>query len=342
MLLIARKICIGLVSIVILTSLAGCAMEKLRSLHLKSVPEGAVISADNGIVSPSINFMHIDYYKSSLERSRVNGCAPLGSFTATWPSGAKASSEPLRWCNLDEFSMYVSIELPKDSPTIETDRKAGKYYVAQQKAENEQRQKIIREKYEYERLNPPPPPENSSDDDDISMSDALISIGNTYAVTHASSNRNNQNRAAPAQVPTIQKQSQLLISQKALAANQGSENTQSNTANSGSSESPYDYDVSHNQCVTYGRHPTLSAYAQYENTCPYNVSVTYCSILKSGRDNCANRNFGSFELRAGGTNIAEGSDTSVQYIVCKLPYRAIGAKTTVSGGQIFAPCQKNK
>lgn len=341
MLLIVNKIRSGLVSIVILISMTGCAVEKLRPLHLKSVPEGAVISADNGIVPPSINFMHVNYYKSFLERSRVNGCAPLGSFTATWPSGAKASSGPLRWCNLDEFSMFVSIELPKDSPTIEADRNAGKDYVAQQKAEDEQRQKIMREKYEYERLNPPPPPENSSDDDDISMSDALISIGNAYAATQASSNRNNQ-RTASAQVPTIQKQSQLLISQQALAANQGSERSQSNTVNSGSSGSPYDYDVSHPQCVTYDRHPTLSAYAQYKNTCPYDVNVTYCGVLKNGRDNCANRNFGSFELRAGGTNIAEGSDRSVQYIVCKLPYRAIGSNTTISGGQMSAPCQKNK
>ncbi|MFL1526831.1 hypothetical protein [Pseudomonas sp. O230] len=342
MLLIVNKIRLGLVSIVILISMTGCGMETLRTLYVKSVPEGAVISADDGTPAPMTNLMYVEYYTSKLKGSRVNGCAPLGSFTATWPSGAKASSGPLRWCNLDEFNMSVNIEMPKNSPNIEADRKAGKDYVAQKKAADEQYLKNFREKAEYERLNPPPPPENSSDDDDISMSDALISIGNAYAVTQASLNRNNQNRAAPAQVPTIQKQSQLLISQQALAANQGSESTQSNAVNSGSSGSPYDYDVSHNQCVTYGRHPTLSAYAQYENTCPYDVSVTYCSVLKNGRDNCANRNFGNFELRAGGTNIAEGADTSVQYIVCKLPYRAIGAKTTVSGGQIFAPCQKNK
>lgn len=341
MLFVASNIRLGLVSVVILISMTGCGVETLRSLHLQTVPEGALIIADDGNPSPKTSTMHVDYYTSKLKSNRVNGCASLGSFTAIWPSGAKASTGILRWCNLDEFNMFVNIERPNNLPNAEVDKKAGKDYMAQKKAADEEYMKNFREKAEYERLNPPPPPENSSEDDDISMSDALISIGNAYAATQASSNRNNQ-RTANAQVPTIQRQSQLLISQQALAANQGSESSQSNTVNSGSSDSTYDYDVSHPQCVTYDRHSTLSAYAQYKNTCPYDVNVTYCGVLKNGRDNCANRNFGSFELRAGGTNIAEGSDRSVQYIVCKLPYRAIGSNTTISGGQMSAPCQKNK
>lgn len=346
MLFITRKIKIGLLSIVILISMTGCAAETLRTLYLKTIPEGAVISADDGSPAPRTSSMVIEYYTSSLKRSRVNGCAPLGNFTATWPSGAKTSTGVIRWCNLDEFNMFVNIERPKDSPNIEVDRKAGKDYVAQKIAEDDQYNKRMREKYEYERLNPPPPPENSRDEDgdDIGMAGALSIIANTYAATRSSSNHSTNNHVTPATMTSIQTLSQQSNSQQYRVENQDQddERPQSDTANSNSGGGNFDYDSSHTQCVTYGRHPTLNAYAQYKNTCPYSVSVTYCSVFKNGRDNCASRIFGSFDLKAGGTNIAEGSDVSVSYIACKLPYRSIGSEVKVSGGKLSAPCQKNK
>lgn len=346
MLLMARKISTGLVGIVIVTSLAGCAAETLRTLYLKTVPEGAVISADDGTPSPRTTRMVIEYYTSSLKSSRVNGCAPLGPFTATWPSGAKASTGVIRWCNLDEFNLYVNIERPKDSPNLEVDRQAGKDWVAQDIAETEQVRKRMQEKYEYERLNPPPPPETSSDDDDIGMAGAITAIAGAYVATRSSSNHSTNNPVIPAAMTSILTQSQQSNSQQYMAENQDqnyeSERPQSNAGNSRSGEGSFDYDSSHTQCVTYKKHPTLEDYAQYKNTCPYAVSVTYCSVFKNGRDNCANRIFGSFELKAGGTNIAEGSDVSVSYIACKLPFRSLGSEVKVSGGKLTAPCQKNK
>jgi hypothetical protein len=240
------------------------------------------------------------------------------------------------------------IERPKNAPNLEVDIQGGKNYVAQKRAEDDEYRKQLQAKYEYERLNPPPPPppETSSDDDDgdIGMVGALTTIAGAYAATRSSSNHSTNNHATTAAMTSILTQSQQSNPQQYAVQNQDQdyESPQSNTANSNSGGGNFDYDSSHTKCVTYGRHPTLNAYAQYKNTCPYSVSVTYCSVFKNGRDNCVNRIFGNFDLKPGGTNTAEGSDVSVKYIACKLPYRSIGSEVKVSGGNLSAPCQKNK
>lgn len=346
MLLFTNKLRLGLVSTAILISITGCGPERYRTLHLKTIPEGAVITRDDGS-DPSISTKIAAYNMSELRSHRVNGCTPLKGYTATWPSGAKTSTGLIPWCNLDA-NLDFNIERPKNAPNLEVDIQGGKDYRAQKRAEDAEYEKKQQAKNEYERLNPPPPPETSSDDDDgdIGMVGALSTIAGAYAATRSSSNHSTNNHATTAAMTSILTQSQQSNSQQYMAENQDhdyeSERPQSNAGNSSSGEGSFDYDSTHTQCVTYKRHPTLDDYAQYKNTCPYAVSVTYCSVFKNGRDNCANRIFGSFELKAGGTNIAEGSDVSVSYIVCKLPYRSIGSEVKVSGGKLTAPCQKNK
>ncbi|MCM8742347.1 hypothetical protein [Pseudomonas koreensis] len=339
MLYIARKTYLPLVFIVPLASMTGCMGPEFRTLQVLSLPEGATIRQDSGGLPPKVSHLEARYRSSELKKRMENGCFLISGYTATWPSGAKASTGVIRWCNTQYPGMTVYIDRPKDAPNFALDNKPNEEREARQKIEYEQYQKQQLEEARIARSNPPV--EHSGEDDDIGMAGALAIIANSYAVSQSSAKRSTNNRVAPVQIPSMQQQSQILNSHQALAANQGYQGNQSNM-NKDSGGNFYDYDVSHPQCVTYGRHPSLRDYAQYTNTCPYDVNVTYCAVSKSGKDNCASKIFGSFELRSGETNIAEGTDASVKYVVCKLPYRAIGSEVTVSGGRISAPCQKNK
>jgi hypothetical protein len=347
MLLITNKLRFGVVSIVASISMTGCA-DTYRTLHLETIPEGAVITRADGS-DPQISTKYALYSMSELRSHRVNGCTQLTGYIATWPSGAKTSTGLIPWCNLNA-NLDFTIERPKNAPNLEVDMQGGKNYRAQKRAEDAEYEKQQQAKNEYERLNPPPPPETSSedDDDDIGMVGALTTIAGAYAATRSSSNHSTNNHATTAAMTSILTQNQQSNSQQYAVQNQNQnqdqdyERPKSNTANSNSGGGSFDYDSSHTQCVTYGRHPTLEHYAQYKNTCPYAVSVTYCGVWKNGQDKCSSRIFGSFDLKPGGTSIAEGSDISVKYIACKLPYRSIGSEVKISGGNLSAPCQKNK
>lgn len=348
----AKNISIGLASAVIASLITGCTGPEFRKLQVFSVPEGATIREDGGgNVPPKISYLDALYRSSDLEKNMANGCFLLTGYTATWPSGAKASTGTIRWCNTQHPQMAVYIDRPKEAQNLALDNKINEERQARQKIEYEQQQqqKLAEIEARYagsnSRVERSSENEEKNEDEDIGMAGALGIIANTYANIQTSKKSNTNNRVT---APSIQQQNRILASpqalarQQALAADQVSENTQSNTVNRNQGNGSFDYDVSHLQCVKYGPHPTLKAYAQYKNTCSYSVSVTYCGVLKNGRDNCASRIFGSFQLKAGGTNIAEGSDTSVKYLVCKLPYHAIGANVTVSADQMSAPCQKNK
>ncbi|MGF6093886.1 hypothetical protein [Pseudomonas sp. 18175] len=343
---------IGLASAVVVSVITGCTGPEFRKLQVFSVPAGATIREDGeGSVPPKVSYLEALYRSSNLEKNMANGCFLLTGYTATWPSGAKASTGTIRWCNTQYPQMAVYIDRPKGAPNLALDNKTNEEREARQKIEYErqQQQRLAEIEARYagsntgiERSNEN---EEESGDEDIGMAGALGAIATTYSNIQASQKIGKNNRVA---VPSTQQDnrafssSQALARQQALASNQASGTAQLTSANSNRGNASFDYDVSHSQCVTYGRHPTLKAYAQYKNTCPYSVSVTYCSVLKNGRDNCASRIFGSFQLKPGGTNISEGSDTSVKYLACKLPYQAIGANVTVSGDQMSAPCQKNK
>lgn len=347
-----RNIGRGSMSAALLSSLAGCMGPEFRTLQVHSVPEGAMVSQDAGNITPHLSFLDAQYRSSELKKHMENGCFLISGYTATWPSGAKGSTGLIRWCNTQHPQMRVYIDRPADAPNLALDIRLNEERSARHTAEYEesQRQKIeeIAHRPRYTPAEEPGDDDNDSDDNNIGMEGAFSIIANSYVSSRTSAQRNTSNRVAPSSVnsassvTSFQKQSQRVTTQRALAANQGYESTQANSASIGSGGGHYDYDTSHPQCVTFGRHPTLNAYTQYTNTCSYGVSVTYCSVLKGGRDNCASRIFGSFDLQAGEKNIADGSDTSVKYIVCKLPYHAMGSAVTISGGELSAPCQKNK
>ncbi|QFG30092.1 hypothetical protein F6476_13255 [Pseudomonas umsongensis] len=341
-----RKMGAGSVGAALMISLAGCMGPEFRILQVAAYPEGATIRDDAGKVTPKISYIEVPYRSSELKKNMENGCFLISGYNATWPSGAKGSTGLIRWCNTQYPQMRVNIDRPKDAPNLSLDNKLDVERAARQQAEYEESQRhqleAMNNRPKYQPAEEDSEDDSDSDDGDIGMAGALSIIANSYASTRTSAQRNTNNHVAPASMTSVQKQSQLANMQRALAANPGYESTTANTASRDSGSGHFDYDTSHPQCVTYGRHPTLNVYAQYKNTCPYDVSVTYCGVLKNGRDNCASRIFGSFELKSGGTNIAEGSDASVKYIVCKLPYRAIGSEVSISGDQLSAPCQKNK
>jgi hypothetical protein len=183
---------------------------------------------------------------------------------------------------------------------------------------------------------------NGGGDDDITMGQAMQIIAG--AVVN-SSNKKLSNSNSHATVDTASRSSAVAI-QKAMPSqyNVASADTNSGQYNQvqTTTSTPYVYDSTYNQCVQYGPHDTLRAYKQFRNTCAFSVSVLRCSVDKNGRDNCAARIFGSFELSAGETNIAEGGDREMKWIVCKLPFRAIGAKVSSANGNLTAPCQRNR
>jgi hypothetical protein len=325
-----------------LVSLPGCEPEN-RRLQVIPIPESATVreEKDGGVTGVGIA---VGIYRSSQMTKKKDGCFHLKGYTATWPSGAQASTGLIRWCNTQYPGMTIYIDRPKDAPHLELDNKLERAREARQDLELQQAELAKAQRESNGSTDEPEDEEDqqADEDEDIGMAGALGIITQAALNSHAISRGSATDRVTPATTGARAQQRQLTAAQNSVAAGLTAALPESRAARDSGSNSPYDYESAHPECVSYERHPTLKAYAQYRNTCAFKVQVLYCAVAKNGNDNCAKRIFGSFELAGGATNIAQGSDTSVKFVVCRSPFQAVGSKVTFSGGELSVPCQKNK
>lgn len=101
--------------------LLGCAMTPpaiYATIHVTSVPEGATISA-GGITFGTAPFSIVQYHVPTLLDER--GCMIATPITATWMSGAQATTSPdLAYCQWDG-TYNVTLTRPADAPGLEAD-----------------------------------------------------------------------------------------------------------------------------------------------------------------------------------------------------------------------------
>jgi len=90
-------------------------------LNIYTSPKGAIVREDGGTLAGRDGFIALRYKTDSLKQHQENGCFLINGFTATWPSGAKASSGVIRWCDKDKTLMGVMIRRPADAPNLQFD-----------------------------------------------------------------------------------------------------------------------------------------------------------------------------------------------------------------------------
>lgn len=119
----------GLGIIVSGAGLAGCTAQ----LQLWSDPAGAII-VENGTGKTYRTPVTINYSPTAKDRD-AQGCFSAKGYSATWQSGAKASSPPLiRLCGLGPLWSY-KFERPADAPNLAADLAVQNQIVARQQAE---------------------------------------------------------------------------------------------------------------------------------------------------------------------------------------------------------------
>ncbi|WP_436177302.1 hypothetical protein [Acidovorax sp. LjRoot66] len=104
------------------------------TLTVTSMPAGAIIRSDHGEGDAVMSTFVAEWEKSDLDRHMDNGCWRIKSFTATWPSGATASTErTVRLCG-GQKQYGLVINRPRTAPGGQQD------YEFSLKAAAEQRQ----------------------------------------------------------------------------------------------------------------------------------------------------------------------------------------------------------
>lgn len=127
-------------------ALSGCSAPQYV-VNVSATPPGATLTQHDGSQlgeAPTyLTYQHDPLFVS-------NGCMLVQGVTATWTSGAKASTAPtLRLCNgaAYQYRFHVNLERPKTAPGLDTDLDVAKMIIQQRldAATLREQQRIVQE-----------------------------------------------------------------------------------------------------------------------------------------------------------------------------------------------------
>lgn len=95
------------------------------SIAVHSRPEGALISADSQTIGVSPLRMMLNTANSKLLTKSADGCYEAPPFTATWASGAVASSPTTSLCEGLDGHYQIVIRRPVNAPDLKKDLEAA-------------------------------------------------------------------------------------------------------------------------------------------------------------------------------------------------------------------------